>query len=57
MAGLTAWKAGVLMKISMSTSMRIPACQREREGSRRHAEASGRASVPAGEDARPARRG
>ena len=39
MTGFTAWKAGVLMKISMSTRVKIPACQREREESRRRAEA------------------
>ena len=39
MAGFTAWKAGVLMKISMAMRMKIPACQREREESRRRTEA------------------
>ena len=39
MAGFTAWNAGVLMKISMATRMKIPACQREREESRRRTEA------------------
>ena len=39
MAGFTAWNAGVLMKISMAMRMKIPACQREREESRRRTEA------------------
>ena len=39
MAGFTAWKAGVLMKISMAMRMKIPACQREREESRRRTQA------------------
>lgn len=34
MAGFTSWKSGVLMKISMSTSMMIPACS---ERGRSHA--------------------
>jgi len=39
MAGFTAWNAGVLMKISMAMRMKIPACRREREESRRRTEA------------------
>ena len=39
MAGFTAWNAGVLMKISMAMRMKIPACRREREESRRRTQA------------------